>query len=234
MPARYREVADRLSRDIRAGRLANGERLPGEIKLAERFACSRSTVRQALAHLQDAGLVETWTGSGSFITYDGVQLNERLGWSRALAQHGVQTSTRLVRLERLRDAGLADSLGLPEPDFLAVDRIRLLDSGLAISYERSRVPWRPSFATVLREGLAGGSLSRAMDQHGIHPIGGRETLSLARLDSDQARLLDRDEAAPFLYTARTVFVTGGGIAERVTSLLDPDHFRLETTFGDLR
>jgi GntR family transcriptional regulator len=234
MPARYREVADLLSEEIRAGRLAHGDRLPGEIKLAERFSVSRSTVRQALACLQDAGLVETWTGAGSFITYDGGVLNDRVGWSRALAQHGVRTTTRLVLLDRLADPDLAGSLGLPASDFLAVDRIRLLDSGRAISYERSRVPWHPAFDTVLTDGLVDGSLSRTMDRHGIHPVGGRETLSLARLDPAQARLLEREEGAPFLHTARTVFVAGGGIAERVTSLLDPDHFRLETTFGVLR
>ncbi|GIH18836.1 GntR family transcriptional regulator [Rugosimonospora africana] len=234
MPARYREVADRLSEEIRAGRLANGQRLPGEVKLAEQFSVSRSTVRQALACLQDAGLVETWTGAGSFITYDGEVLNERVGWSRALAQHGVRTSTRLVRLDRVADPELAGALSLPAPDFLAVDRIRHIESGSAISYERSRLPWSPSFEAVLRDGLVDGSLSRTMHRHGIHPVGGRETLSLARLDADQARLLERDEGAPFLHTARTVFVAGGGVAERVTSLLDPDHFRLETTFGELR
>jgi DNA-binding GntR family transcriptional regulator len=46
--------------------------------------------------------------------------------------------------------------------------------------------------------------------------------------------MNRDEGSPFLHTARTVFFAGGGVAERVISLLEPDHFRLETTFGELR
>jgi DNA-binding FadR family transcriptional regulator len=64
---RYEQVADRIAADIRAGRLARGERLPSERDLARRLEVGRASVREAIAALQVAGLVETRRGSGSFV-----------------------------------------------------------------------------------------------------------------------------------------------------------------------
>jgi DNA-binding FadR family transcriptional regulator len=64
---RYEQVADLLAADIRAGRLTPGERLPSERDLARRLDVGRASVREAIAALQVAGLVETRPGSGSFV-----------------------------------------------------------------------------------------------------------------------------------------------------------------------
>ena len=64
---RYEQVADRIAADITAGRLAPGERLPSERDLARRLEVGRASVREAIASLQVAGMVETRPGSGSFV-----------------------------------------------------------------------------------------------------------------------------------------------------------------------
>ncbi len=64
---RYEQVADRLAADIRAGRLAPGERLPSERDLARSLEVGRASVREAIAALQVAGMIETRPGSGSFV-----------------------------------------------------------------------------------------------------------------------------------------------------------------------
>ena len=57
-PARtYAAVAARLTEDIAAGRHRGGGRLPTEDQLAQQFAVSRSTVRAALALLEDRGML---------------------------------------------------------------------------------------------------------------------------------------------------------------------------------
>jgi DNA-binding FadR family transcriptional regulator len=65
---RYEQVADRIAADIRAGRLAPGDRLPSERELARRLEVGRASVREAIASLQVAGMVETRPGAGSFVT----------------------------------------------------------------------------------------------------------------------------------------------------------------------
>jgi DNA-binding FadR family transcriptional regulator len=64
---RYEQVADRIAADISAGRLAPGERLPSERDLARRLEVGRASVREAIAALQVAGMIETRPGSGSFV-----------------------------------------------------------------------------------------------------------------------------------------------------------------------
>jgi DNA-binding FadR family transcriptional regulator len=54
----FEQLADHLRDRILSGELAEGERLPSETRLAEQAGASRSTVREALRILQEAGLIE--------------------------------------------------------------------------------------------------------------------------------------------------------------------------------
>ncbi|MGF1623325.1 MAG: GntR family transcriptional regulator [Alphaproteobacteria bacterium] len=230
MAAKYRQIADNLSERIRRGQIGNGSRLPGELELAELYEVSRSTVRQALSCLQQAGLIETWTGAGSFVRYDDAILDDRVGWTKALAVQGVETRTRVLRLERIVDAPLAEQLGTAA-GFLALDRVRSLASGAAISLERSRLPWCAAYTEVLHQGLVEGSLQRTLEKHGLAAVSGIEDVGLAQLTPDEAALLGRSPGEAFLATRRVSHDTGGDVVECVDSLLDPAHFKLQFLFG---
>jgi GntR family transcriptional regulator len=227
---KHRVVADRLARDIIHGVLGRGQRLPGEHELAARFDVSRGTIRQALAALQRDGLIQTHPGAGSFVTYDGHPLDERLGWSQALASHGRPTEIVMLRLGAVHLPKLAQRLGLDTDRFLAVDRLRTLPSGRPVSRECSRIPWHDAFVAVVRDGLRDGSLSRTMADVGLHPVSGRETVGLVRLRRDDAEPLRVPPGTPFLQLERTAYDAAGQTVEHVTSLLDPRHFRLRLTF----
>ncbi|MBU2667190.1 FadR family transcriptional regulator [Actinoplanes bogorensis] len=66
----YEQVADQLQRDIMAGTIPTGTRLPTEPELAEHFGTSRSTIREALRILASQRIVETRPGNsgGSVVT----------------------------------------------------------------------------------------------------------------------------------------------------------------------
>lgn len=61
------QVAEALSVEIRAGRLAVGDKLPTEAVLVEQFSVSRTVVREAVSRLKSLGLVESRQGSGVFV-----------------------------------------------------------------------------------------------------------------------------------------------------------------------
>ena len=53
----YRQFADEIEAQIMQGTLKPGERLPGEVELAQMFGVTRSTVREGLRQLESEGLV---------------------------------------------------------------------------------------------------------------------------------------------------------------------------------
>src|SRR5664279_4847388 len=65
--ALWRQVADGIERGIADGRFAAGEKLPGEMEIAETYRVNRHTVRRALAALAERGLVRAERGSGTYV-----------------------------------------------------------------------------------------------------------------------------------------------------------------------
>ncbi|WP_033303908.1 GntR family transcriptional regulator [Nocardiopsis alkaliphila] len=66
-PPVYREIAEELRERIRSGRYADGDRLPGENSLMERYGVARATARQALSVLINEGLAVAVRGSGVYV-----------------------------------------------------------------------------------------------------------------------------------------------------------------------
>ena len=66
-PSRPAQLAEWFAREIRAGRLMSGEKLPTEQELNARFGVSRTVIREAMASLRSEGLVVSRQGSGVFV-----------------------------------------------------------------------------------------------------------------------------------------------------------------------
>lgn len=63
----YVRVAEDLARQIEAGEIPKGGRLPNERELAEVYRVSAGTVRRAVQELRAQGLVATLAGKGTFV-----------------------------------------------------------------------------------------------------------------------------------------------------------------------
>ena len=63
----YIQISEMLIRDIQAGRLADGVRLPPERKMAAQLLTSVGTLRKALAVLAEKKLLERRQGSGNYV-----------------------------------------------------------------------------------------------------------------------------------------------------------------------
>ena len=65
--AKYQVLADWIKQSIETGTFGPGERLPSEQRLQEQFEVSRQTVRKALSVLEEAGILRSRQGSGTFV-----------------------------------------------------------------------------------------------------------------------------------------------------------------------
>jgi GntR family phosphonate transport system transcriptional regulator len=128
--ALWRLVADGIERGIADGRFAAGEKLPGEMEIAETYRVNRHTVRRALATLAERGLVRAERGSGTYVETQRlayplrsrtrfseivgaggreprgqlIDASEEVATRELARQLGLKTGTPLVRIEALRFA----------------------------------------------------------------------------------------------------------------------------------
>ena len=63
----YRAVIDWIRKEIDAGNLKKGDRLPSEKDLCDQFGLSRQTVRHATGELEKEGLLKRVRGSGTYV-----------------------------------------------------------------------------------------------------------------------------------------------------------------------
>lgn len=64
----YEQIVQQIEESILKGVLKTGDQLPAERELALKFGVSRTAVREAVKALREKGLVEAYSGRGTFVT----------------------------------------------------------------------------------------------------------------------------------------------------------------------
>jgi DNA-binding FadR family transcriptional regulator len=135
---RYEQVAERLLADIAAGRLTPGERLPSERDLARRLQVGRASVREALAVLQNEGLLETRPGSGSFVAAGAAA---RAADRAQALPTDAGPSDLLATRELLEPAAARMAAERGRPDAEALALLEAMDGVLDVEDPRARAAW---------------------------------------------------------------------------------------------
>lgn len=124
-------VAEKVLEQIRKGALPVGARLPSETELAKKFEVSRPSIREALAALQFAGLVESRRGFGTVVlgTEPGTGSDERRRELHTLDDAVDLLETRLI----VEPAALA--VAASNPDGGALKSAEQLIGGMRTAVE---------------------------------------------------------------------------------------------------
>src|SRR3979411_2442523 len=64
----FEQIVQQVEDSILKGQLKPGDNVPAERDLAQRFGVSRTAVREAVKTLREKGLVEAYSGRGTFVT----------------------------------------------------------------------------------------------------------------------------------------------------------------------
>lgn len=155
--ALWRQIADAIRLDIVGGKLANGDRLPTEALLAERFSANRHTVRRALAVLAEEGVVLAEQGRGTFVRSIrrlSYPIGKRTRFREGLkGQAGSLTSVSISDKIENATARVAEALGLkPGTKVVRTESMSVAD-GVPISRSTTWLPYRrfPDFAARIKE-----------------------------------------------------------------------------------
>ena len=222
-------VVDELVHRIESGLLADGHLLPGEDQLAQELRVSQSTLRAALAELERRKYIAKRTEGGAIVTYDGITLDQKNGWTQALASTGARIHTELLKLQCIERPDLLHQFGLSQ--FVILERRRRRDDGTAISLERSLMPATGGLEGLPRVGLIDDSLTITLAAYGFVGDHGDQWIGAEPLNEQDALLLGRPTGTVFLKALRTTFDRHGRFMEMVESWLDPVHFRMYNSFG---
>jgi GntR family transcriptional regulator, transcriptional repressor for pyruvate dehydrogenase complex len=115
----YEQIVQQIEDSVLNGSLKPGDQLPAERELAQRLGVSRTAVREAVKALREKGLVEAYSGRGTFIT-DGT------------SQAARQSFDLMVKIGQQEGAPyLAELRLILEPGIAALAATRVTDEDLA-------------------------------------------------------------------------------------------------------
>ena len=199
----YRQLAERLSDDIAAGRYAVDERIPSEPVLAEQYGIGRPTVRQATDQLVRRGMLERRRGSGTYVRENRkpIDLFSLAGTSAALRDSQCEAQLEVLAGPLLEtDPGQA---GLPSRRWIRIDR-RALAQQKPILFEVLRFD-AEVFAGLERRYQPGQSLSALVrEAYFREPTEAEQTFTVVTADCDVAEQLAVPAAEPLLRVDRSL------------------------------
>ncbi|MFZ4486790.1 MAG: GntR family transcriptional regulator [Candidatus Nanopelagicales bacterium] len=224
------EVRRRLLAMIERGTLQPGQKLAAERELAVTAGVSRSTLRQALAALEDSGAIRRipGRGGGTFIAAAKVErdLSRIVGVPMLLRDQGFTAGSRVVRVGVATAGDVAgEALGIRASDFvIALVRIRLAD-GVPISLEHAMFP--AELVPGLPERELGGSLYELLDaEYGLRPEEATEHIEVVAASADEAAILSIEPGAPLISITRTTRDARGVAFEYSHDLFRADRTRI--------
>ncbi len=126
---KYVQISEMLIREIAAGHLADGARLPPERDMAADLDISVGTLRKALADLVGKGMLERVQGSGNYVRHGGTSASVYAFFRLELIGGGGLPTAQVISADRLNKPRKAPDFG-PSQDGHRIRRLRSLDDEL--------------------------------------------------------------------------------------------------------
>lgn len=227
----YFQLAELIEEEIVTGRWEPGTRVPSENELCTRYGLSRTTIRQALARLEQEGLVSREKGRGTFVSDSRprswlIQSTEGFFHDEFL-RAGREVTSRVLRHERGELPRWAtDALAVaPGSDGVILERVRSVD-GLVALYVINCLP--PHAADAVAGLDPNESLyQRLAEQGGIAVVGGSRSLEAVTAGPKLAQLLEVEAGAAIAYIESVTWDQNDRRVDCYRAWLRTDRMRLD-------
>jgi GntR family transcriptional regulator len=207
----YAQVETILAADIASGAYPPGSRLPNETELVEKYAVSRTTIRQTIQNLIRRGLVEIRRGKGTFVLEPKItqELTELSGFVEDMHALGHRPSARLLdkRIVPSSEA-VARHLALGAGTrVVRIQRVRLAN-GVPISFDETYLP-REIGEKIMENNLETEPIFSLLEEKYDMPLIEAEyRLEAVSADAVVARALGVRTGSPIFLIERTSFCEG--------------------------
>ena len=102
----YEQIVQQIEESVLNGSLKPGDQLPAERELAQRLGVSRTAVREAVKALREKGLVEAYSGRGTFVT-DGTSQAARQSFDLMVKVGQQEGAPHLAELRLILEPGIS-------------------------------------------------------------------------------------------------------------------------------
>jgi GntR family transcriptional regulator len=207
----YAQVESILAAEIASGALPPGSQLPNEDELVERYAVSRTTIRQTIQNLVRRGLIEVRRGKGTFVLQPKItqELTELSGFVEDMQSLGRQASARLLDKQTVpASESVARQLAITAGTLVVrIQRVRLADNA-PLSFDETYLP-REIGERILENDLEAEPIFSLLEQKYDTPLLEAEyRLEAVSADATVARALGIGAGSPIFLIERTSYTTG--------------------------
>lgn len=225
----YFQVAQGLEVAIVEGALAPGDRLENEIDLATRLGVSRPTMRRAIQHLVEGGLLERHRGIGTMVLDPaGREVPPLAGLWDELDAAGRAPRTEVLDFA-VEAAGPDRAVVFdiePGARVYVFSRVRFAGAE-PVALLRNEVPM--DRVKLTRSLLTEQGLYPLLRSAGAAALTSRKSIGARGAKGGEARLLGEEKRAPLLTVVQTSYDATGRAVERGTHAYRPSQYALEVT-----
>lgn len=227
----YYQLRELIRDQILSGAWPPGSQLPTEAEMLQAFDVSRTTVRQALAELENEGLIRKERGRGTFVAEPKIRerLVERLtGFYEDMVAQGLQPETHVLAQGRVRALRSVATMLEVEPDtpLIRIERLRKVN-GEPIQLVVTFIP-EALCPGLLTEDLEGQSLYALLERkYNLKLARGRRFIEAVAATETEAMLLGVRPGSPLLYLRSVTYMEDGRPLEYYEAKHRGDRSRFE-------
>lgn len=227
----YFQVAQHLEQAISSGTVPPGTLFENEIALADTMGVSRPTMRRAMEHLVDLGLIVRRRGIGTRVVQPKVRRPlELTSFYDDLASSGQKPTTEVLDFDEVDcDVEVAEHLRIsPGDPVLRIVRVRSA-AGNPIAKMTNYLP--ASIVEFGRDDLESTGLYDLMRRSGIYLFSATQVVGARSATPDEAALLGESKGAALLTMQRETMDEAGRIVEYATHLYAASRYSFEIHLG---
>lgn len=224
----YYQVSQHLERAIESGEIPNGSHFENEIQLAESLGLSRPTMRRAMQHLVDKGLIVRRRGIGTRVVQPKVRRPMELtSLYDDLAGSGQALTTRVLELGHVstdEDVALRLGTAVGSP-VLSIVRLRSA-AETPIAKLTNYLP--ESVGEFDTPGLESHGLYELMRSRGIQLHSATQFVGARNATAAEARLMGESRGAALLTMQRVTYDDHGAVVEFGDHIYAVSRYSFET------
>ena len=226
----YAQASEALRDLVQRNGYAAGDRLPSEIELSQRLGISRPTLREALRHLEEDGVIVRRHGVGTFVAASepvieaGLEVLESI--DRIAERHGLSTGMSEARVEeRAADPSEIEGLGLQSDTPITVVTRVIMADGERVAYLTDIVPQTYLRQADLDSDFHGSVLDLLLARGWPGLSHSRTEMAADAANAKLSAALHVTRGAPLMRLEAQLFATDGQIVDYSISHFVPGYFR---------